>query len=71
MPPKPSLTVAQRASLLRACHCEEKKLLDQIEYLKDQVAIGRAGAAAKLAVDEAELEILHSAIRALWTAQEV
>lgn len=65
-PPSPTLTVAQRASLLRACHCEEAKLMDQMEYLKDQVATGVAGAAAKLTVVESELEILHSAIRALW-----
>ena len=68
--PKPTLTVAQRASLLRACHCEERKLLDEMEHLKDQMSLGVAGAAAKLAVMESELVILHSAIRQLWIAQE-
>lgn len=66
MSPKPDLTVAQRAALLRACHCEEKKLLDEIEYQKDQVAVGVANSAHKLSVAESELEILHSAIRQLW-----
>lgn len=68
MAPQPNLTVAQRAALLRACHCEEKKLLGDIDHYKDQVAQAFPGAASKLTVAESELEILHSAIRQLWTS---
>lgn len=70
MTPKfdPQLTVAQRASLLRACHCEEKVLLGQIEFCRDQYAQGVVGAEAKLRLKEAELEMLRSAVRALWLA---
>jgi hypothetical protein len=64
----PELTGAERASLLRACHCEEGKLHDSLNHHKDQVSLGHPGAAAKLAVVEAELEILHAAIRKLWLA---
>lgn len=65
-PPIHTLTVAQRAALLRACHCEEKVIKGNMDFLKDQIRIGVKGAAEKLAVAEADLEILHSAIRALW-----
>lgn len=63
---RPELTVAQRAALLRACHCEEAKLLDEIEYCRDQHAQKVEGAEAKLTVKESELQILRSAIRTLW-----
>lgn len=65
---RPELTVAERAALLRACHCEERKLLDAMEHYRDQVAMNYANAVEKLAVAEAELAILHSAIRRLWRA---
>ena len=41
-----------------------------MEWLKDQVATGKPGAAVQLTTAEAELEILHTAIRALWLATE-
>lgn len=66
MSPLADLTVAQRAMLLRACHCEENKIKGEIDFLKDQVLIGVKGSAAKLTVAEADLEILHSTIRQLW-----
>lgn len=69
--PRPELTVAQRASLLRACHCEEEKLKGSIDHYKDQLSQNFPNSAEKLAVVESELEILHSAIRALWLASEV
>jgi hypothetical protein len=62
----PTLTVAQRAALLRAAHCEEKQLLGELDTARDQLRQNFPGAAAKITVKEAELEILHSAIRALW-----
>lgn len=65
-PPIHTLTVAQRALLLRACHCEENKIKGDMDFYKDQVSIGVKGAAEKLIVAEADLEILHSAISALW-----
>lgn len=55
---------------MRGAHCEEKRLADRMDFLKDQVSIGMKGAAEKLTVAEAELEILHTAIRALWVATE-
>lgn len=67
---KPVLTVSQRAALLRGAHCEEARLRDRMEFLKDQVAIGVKGASERLTVCESELEILHTAIRALWLATE-
>lgn len=65
---RPELSVAERASLLRACHCEEKKLLDAMEHYRDQVAMNHPNAVEKLTVAENELAILHAAIRKLWLA---
>lgn len=65
-PPTPTLTVAQRAILLRACHCEEEKIKGAIDHYKDQLTLNYPNAAEKLAVAEYDLNILHTAIRALW-----
>lgn len=65
---RPELSVAERAALLRACHCEEKKLLDSMEHHRDQVALNHPNAVEKLSVAESELAILHAAIRKLWLA---
>lgn len=62
------LSVAERASLLRACHCEETKLKNDLEHYRDQLSLDYPNAAEKLAICEAELEMLHAAIRKLWLA---
>lgn len=63
---RPQLTLVERAALLRACHCEEKKLLDSMEHHRDQVSLNHPNATEKLAVVESELAILHAAVRKLW-----
>lgn len=68
MPPLSELSVAERAALLRACHCEEKVLLGQIEHCRDQLRQNYPGAAAKLSVKESELQILRATIRKLWVS---
>lgn len=65
-PPTPSLTVAQRASLLRACNHEEENLEGLINHYRQQVAQGIVGAQDRLTVAESEMVMLHSAVRALW-----
>lgn len=62
----PELTVAERAALLRACHCEESKLLGDMDHARDQIRLNHTGAEAKLIIVESELAILHAAIRKLW-----
>lgn len=62
----PQLTVAERAALLRACHCEEKKLLGDMDHYRDQVSLNYPNAVEKLAICESELAILHAAVRKLW-----
>jgi hypothetical protein len=66
MPPLSELSVAERAALLRACHCEEKVLLGQIEHARDQLRQGFPGAEPRLTVKESELQILRAVIRKLW-----
>lgn len=67
MPPLSELSVAERAALLRACHCEEKVLLGQIEQARDQRRQNFPGAESRLTVKESELQILRATIRKLWT----
>lgn len=54
--------------MLRACHCEETKLKNDLEHYRDQLSLDYPNAAEKLAICEAELEMLHAAIRKLWLA---
>lgn len=60
------VTVAERAALLRACHCEELKLTQDLQNARDACAAKAPNAAAKLAVIESELQVLQAAIRKLW-----
>lgn len=60
------LTIAELAAVLRACRCDEQRLVEDVDHATFLVAAKHHGAAAKLMVAESDLEILRSAIRHLW-----
>jgi hypothetical protein len=63
-----SLDVDERAALLRAARSELGRLKDHQVYLHGLISAGKRGVGPELAVLEVEIELLSTAVRAMWTS---